>query len=87
MRSMQEPSSAPLEFPVGWCAACGRHVLTHLDPGTDDSENRLCVHCDAQVDAELRAVEQGDLDSHGYALIENFDCGSPNCGGGRCGRG
>jgi hypothetical protein len=39
------------------------------------------------VEAELKAVEQGQLDQHGYALVEDFNCGSPNCGGGRCGRG
>jgi hypothetical protein len=86
MAAMHEPNSAPLEFPVGWCAGCGRHVLTHA--GLDgEAVDRLCVHCDGRVDAELRAVKEGELDSHGYALIENFDCGSPNCGGGRCGRG
>ena len=85
MRTMQEETS-PLEFPVGWCTACGRHVLTHVGPYDDDTGRRLCVHCDAAVDAEVKAVQQGELDRHGYALVEDFNCGSPNCGGGRCGR-
>lgn len=83
---MPDLTSPALEFPIGWCAVCGRHVLTHAAPTGGDEDGRLCVHCDNRVDAELRAVGQGDLDSHGYALVENFDCGSPNCGGGRCGR-
>jgi hypothetical protein len=76
-----------VEFPVGWCVGCGRHVLTHVGANADDTGQRLCVHCDAAVDAELKAVQQGELDSHGYSLVEDFNCGSPNCGGGRCGRG
>lgn len=86
MQLMHEPASQPLEFPVGWCAVCARHVLTHVDFEDENSEQRLCVHCDAHVEAELKAVEQSELDGHGYALVEDFNCGSPNCGGGRCGR-
>jgi hypothetical protein len=83
---MPETTTAALEFPIGWCAACARHVLTHADPEADGAQGRLCVHCDAPIDAELRAVEQGELDAHGYAVIENYNCGNPNCGGGRCGK-
>jgi hypothetical protein len=43
-----------------------------------------CVHCDTGVDRELQAVARPELDSYGYAVVEDLGCGNPDCGGGRC---
>lgn len=82
---MESSEAREDEFIVGHCARCGRDVLTHA--GYDEEkgrELRLCVHCDRGVDRELRAVVQAELDSYGYAVIEDLGCGNPDCGGGRC---
>jgi hypothetical protein len=83
---MDATSPAP-EFPIGWCAACGRHVLTHTEYPVEGGERYLCVHCDRRLDGVSEHAREGELSGHGYALVEDYNCGNPNCGGGRCGRG
>ena len=73
------------EFPVGHCARCEREVLVAV--GVD--ERQRCVHCDAELDPDLlRWVGDAELERVGYAVWrEGENCGRPDCGGGRCGRG
>lgn len=72
-----------LDFPLAWCAPCGREVLTCAGE-VDDV--RHCVHCGTDVAGPLRAVPGSALGERGYALHEESGCGRPDCGGGRCGR-
>lgn len=78
---------APGDLPVARCGRCGRDVLTHvhLDPG--GAEQRLCLHCDAEIDPdEVRWVGEGDLEGLGYGLYaeDTGGCGRPGCGRGNC---
>lgn len=76
-------------FPVGHCARCAKDVLAWVQLDERDEERRLCVHCDAELDPlELRVVMEQELDGVGYAThAETENCGRPDCGGGRCGKG
>lgn len=80
-----EDDFAELMFTFGHCTTCDRRVLTYPDVEAD-SGHLHCVHCDAVVGVELEAAPGGDLPEHGYGLLELQGCGSPDCGGGRCGR-
>jgi hypothetical protein len=73
-------------FLVGWCAACGREVLTHGEQGVNGAELRFCVGCDELVSGELRIAKGRDLADLGYAEIPASGCGSGGCGSGACGR-
>jgi hypothetical protein len=76
-------------FPVGHCARCKKDVLVWVRLDERDEERRHCIHCDAELDpAELRLVEEAELDAVGYGThAEAEHCGRPDCGAGRCGRG
>lgn len=76
---------AALSFTVGHCAACDRRVLTYPDSEIDEDAVR-CVHCDAAVVADLAGAAGEELPEYGYGLLELQGCGSPDCGGGKCGR-
>jgi hypothetical protein len=84
VRSMEWSEAQEDQFIVGHCIPCGRTVLTHAGYGEKGCDLRLCVHCDTGVDRDLRAVVRPELDSYGYAVIEDLGCGNPDCGGGRC---
>lgn len=71
-----------LDFPLGWCAQCGREVLMALRPG---DEGRECVHCGEPISGRIRQARGMDLGDNGYALQEEQGCGRADCGGGRCG--
>lgn len=42
-----------LDFPLGWCAQCGREVLMALRPG---DEGRECVHCGEPISGRIRQI-------------------------------
>jgi len=72
-------------FTVGRCLACDRRVLTY--PAYDsDPPAYQCVHCDSVVTEGLDTAPGSALPDHGYGLLELQGCGSPDCGGGQCGR-
>lgn len=82
-----DPGFAAISFIVGRCNACERQVLTYPDTDTGTAAGQMrCVHCDATVVAEIRTTDASELPEHGYGLLELQGCGSPDCGGGRCGR-
>jgi len=72
-------------LPAGYCAPCGREVLTHVDFARDGTTLRRCVHCDQPVPA-TQAIATADLDALGYAIVEpRGGCGSGGaCGSGGC---
>lgn len=83
---MEDLKFEELDFTLGWCAICGRDVLTSADYDEDGQERRRCVHCDELVQNRLRGTKGELLPTHGYGLLETQGCGSPSCGGGQCGR-
>ncbi len=80
-----EAGFTEIGFTVGRCASCDREVLTYpaIEPDDDDVH---CVHCDATVTDDVRTTAGANLPDHGYGLLELQGCGSPDCGGGACGR-
>jgi len=77
---MATPSLGSTEFVLGYCEACNKDVLTHIDVDACGDETRRCLHCDAQIIAGLRTVDADELEATGYALVEARGCG----GGGGC---
>jgi hypothetical protein len=72
-------------FPVARCARCARDVLTHVHLDARGEPQRLCVHCDAEIDpAEVRWVGEAGLAPLGWGVEEEGGCGRPGCGRGNC---
>ena len=83
---MAVPSFDATDFLVGYCAACEKDVLTHVDLGSDGEDVRRCLHCDELVATSLRSVSSEQLTENGYAVIEARTCGNGGgCGAGGCG--
>jgi len=83
---MDAVSFSSVEFATGHCSGCEREVLTHSDFDSAGAEQRLCVHCDAPIDAEM--TKGSALSAYGYDVVEPkaSACGTGGCGSGRCGR-
>jgi len=80
---MATPSFSDSEFVMGFCPSCAKDVLTHVDIGPTDDEERRCLHCDTLIETALRGVRADELEASGYALIEARTCGN----GGGCSSG
>lgn len=79
---MREPALNDASFPTAHCQRCDKIVLTCI--GLDDAgnERRHCVHCDAEVEAELRWASADELEADGYYFGR-----APEKTGGACGSG
>jgi len=74
------------DFLVGYCLACDKNVLTHLDLTPDDGEIRRCLHCDEIIPGPFKSVSSDQLEANGYAIVEARTCGNGGgCGVGGCG--
>lgn len=77
-------------FPIARCEACDKSVLLYLAYSTDnDQQQRLCVHCDSPVEADVAWVTADELEAEGYSIgtkPAKRACGS-GCGGGCATRG
>ncbi len=55
-------------FPMAFCGACDKTVLTHVGFDDDGNEHRMCVHCDAPIDERLDWVDAEELEATGYFI-------------------
>jgi hypothetical protein len=83
---MATPTLDESEFLLASCATCGREVLAYVDFAEDGSEQRRCLHCDADLGVALRLAGTAELEEAGYAVTEARTCGNGGgCSAGGCG--
>ena len=83
MTQLDQPGD---EFPVAFCSACQRQVLTYVHLDESDQPESRCVTCDGNSLEGERLATSEEIAEHGYALVEAGGCGNSDCGGGSCGR-
>jgi hypothetical protein len=83
---MATPALGATEFLFGFCTACDKEVITHVDLDAAGDLIRRCVHCDALLAGALRAGDADALTAHGYAVLDARTCGNGGgCAAGGCG--
>ena len=83
MRESALNSSSSL-FPMAYCGACGKLVLTALAfDDNDKAPRRCCAHCDQPIRSAIEWVKAEELDHLGYGFGSPARSGK-GCGGG-CG--
>lgn len=65
---IRDPSLGSSSFPIALCGTCARDVLVYVALDEAERERRCCVHCDAEVEVEIRWVTAAELEAEGYHI-------------------